>query len=96
MTQRQKNIGVSNFGLEMLKVYGCISCVEAFLAAISTHKKGQFRGIDICKDLFNEEDEELANIKMDDVRPLLTAVSHLAPRYFSYTNTLGLDTFNIR
>ena len=95
MTQRQKNIGVSNFGLEMLKVYGCISCVEAFLAAISTHKKGQFRGIDICKDLFNEEDEELANIKMDDVRPLLTAVSHLAPRYFSYTNTLGLDTFNI-
>ena len=96
MTQRQKNIGVSNFGIEMLKVYGCISCVEAFLAAISTHKKGQFRGIDICKDLFNEEDEELANIKMDDVRPLLTAVSHLAPRYFSYTNTLGLDTFNIR
>ena len=96
MTQRQKNIGVSNFGLEMLKVYGCISCVEAFLAAISTHKKGQFRGIDICKDLFNEEDEELANIKMDDVRPLLTAVSHLAPRYFSYTNTLGLDTLNIR
>lgn len=96
MTQRQKNIGVSNFGLEMLKVYGCISCVEAFLAAMSTHKKGQFRGIDICKELFNENDEELANIKMDDVRPLLTAVSHLAPRYFSYTNTLGLDTFNIR
>lgn len=95
MTQRQKNIGVSSYGIEMLKKFGCISCVEAFLATISTHKKGQFKGVDICKEMFPEYDEEIAIIKMDDVRPLLNAVSAIAPRYFHYTNTLGLDTFTI-
>lgn len=93
MTQRQINIGVSSYGIEMLNEYGCISCVEAFLATISTHKKGQFKGIDICKELFSEE---IASLKMDDVRPLLNAVSIIAPKYFHYTNTLGLDLFTIR
>lgn len=96
MTRRQENIGVTSFGCKMLKEYGCISCTEAFLAHISTHRKGQFKGIDICKEMFPEMDEDIAILKMDDVRPLLNAVSVIAPDYFHYTNTLGLDTFTIR
>lgn len=92
MTHRQENIGVSKFGMEMLKNYGCISCVEAFIAALSTHKKGQFKGLDICKELFAGCDEAIAIIKMEEVRPLMNAASVIAPRFFHYTNTLGLDT----
>lgn len=96
MTRRQEKIGVTAFGIEMLKTYGCISCVDAFIAAISTHKKGQFKGIEICKEMFPEMDEEMAALKWDDVRPLLNAASAIAPAFFHYTNTLGLDTFTIR
>ena len=96
MTRRQENIGVTAYGIEMLKKYGCISCTEAFLASISTHKKGQFKGIEICLEMFPGMDKELAIIKMDDVRTFLNAISVIAPKFFHYTNTLGLDTLTIR
>lgn len=89
-------MGVTSYGIQMLKEFGCISCVEAFIAALSTHKKGQFKGIEICKEMFPEFDADIAALKMDDVRPMLNAASILAPKFFHYTNTLGLDTFTIR
>lgn len=96
MTRRQNKIGVTSYGIQMLKQYGCISCIEAFIAALSTHKKGQFRGLDICKELFPTLDEELAILKFDDVKCLLNAATIIAPDFFHYTNTLGLDTLTIR
>lgn len=106
MTVRQKNLGVTIYGIEESKKGNYFANSDAFLARISTYKKGQYKGYNVmlklCEEIIRKfgfnwmTPEELACTNYEKVKSYLIGLSVTKPQYFYYTDTLGLDNLTIR
>ena len=106
MTQRQINLGVTNHGMEECKKYNYFADGEAFLARISTYKKGQYIGFNVmvklCEEILKAQKinwitaEDLATTNYDKVKCYLRGLTATHNDHFYYTDTLGLDNLSIR
>lgn len=105
MTKRQINMGVTEDGIKAAKSGEFLRDMEAFVAKMSTVKKGQYRGVDLTIKLIREADEKnglsfsegCARITHEyDVKPMLFGLTVRLPEYFYYTDTNGLDCLSVR
>ncbi len=93
MTNRQKKIGVTQYGYQRgIKDNEFLSSNEAFLAKIATLKKGQYKGMDIIAKWFGYESEA----KLEQLKPYFYGVTAVKSEYFNYTDTHGLDLLTIK
>lgn len=105
MTRRQLNMGVTEEGIKAAKAGEFLRDMEAFVAKMSTLKKGQYRAVDLTIKFMKESDEKsgltflegCARITHEyDVIPKLNGLTVLYPDYFYYTNTHGLDCLTVK
>ena len=99
MTNRQKKLGVTEYGYERgIKRGEFLSDFEAFKAKAATIKKGQYRGIDIIKSWMPEmaEYETCIYMKMQQAKPFFFGLDATLQEHFVYTDTNGLDTLTVR
>lgn len=94
MTNRQKKLGVTEYGYTRGIVYDeFLADYEAFLAKAATIKKGQYRGIDIVKAWLGYE----SYVTLDyDFKPFFFALTVNLPDNFYYSDTLGLDCLTVK
>ena len=106
MTARQRNLGVTTYGIEECKNGNYFANSDAFLARISTYRKGQYTGYNVmlklCEEIISRFGfdwmtlEDLACTNYEKVKSYLRGLSATKPQYFYYTDTLGLDNLTIR
>lgn len=105
MTKRQINIGVTEEGLRAAKAGEFLKDMDAFVAKMSTVKKGQYKAVDLTIKFIREDAEKnripfwegCARITHEyDVIPKLNGLTILYPDYFYYTNTCGLDCLTVK
>jgi hypothetical protein len=106
MTARQRNLGVTTYGIEECKNGNYFANSDAFLARISTYKKGQYTGYNVmlklCEEIISKfgfdwmTPEDLACTNYEKVKSYLRGLSATKSQYFYYTDTLGLDNLTIR
>lgn len=101
MTNRQKKIGVTEYGYQ----HGCkmgewMRDSECFLAKAATIRKGQYRGYEIAKAWFAESDSEwsdiLTEVNWNKIQGWFYGLSVNFPDNFHYTGTLGLDVLTVK
>lgn len=88
------------------KAYNYFATREAFLARISTYKKGEYTGfkvmVKLCEEIIKSQKidwvtaEDLAYSNYEKVKCYLRGLSITHPTHFYYTDTLGLDNLSIR
>lgn len=106
MTQRQINLGVTKHGMEECKKYNYFADGEAFLARISTFKKGEYIGfkvmVKLCEEIIKAQKidwmtaEDLATINYSKVKCYLRGLTISHYDHFYYSDTLDLDNLSIR
>lgn len=94
MTNRQKMLGVTEYGYERgIKQDEWLADNEAFLAKAATLKKGEYRGFDV---LVMWNSELFAICKFREVVPFFLGLAAAHPEHFSYTCTNDLDTLIVK
>lgn len=102
MTTRQRNLGVTAYGLEQLKKGNYMADNDSFLAWMSTVKKGEYRGRDILQKMYDKLskmsglDATFTDSDFFQFQCMCRGLSATHPKYFYYTDTLGLDNLTIR
>lgn len=98
MTNRQKKLGVTDYGYTRGITLGeFLADYEAFKAKAATIKKGQYRGIDIIREWIGGDwSDFFYSSKLEDVKPFLFGLTVNHPDNFYYTDTLGLDCLTVK
>ena len=101
MTKRQANMGVTEYGIRVAKNGEFLRDSEAFLAKMSTVRKGQYKGLNLTIKFLKEVNLDItdgcARITHEyDVKRMLFGLSVKLPEYFIYTDTNGLDCLTVK
>lgn len=101
MTNRQKKLGVTEYGYQTGIVDGnWMRDIEAFAAKLATLRRGrQYSGADIIRAWLPAEYAEYDSLiysKLEECIPYLNGLSYLHPEAYYYTNTHGLDLLTVK
>jgi hypothetical protein len=102
MTTRQRNLGVTAYGIEQVKKGNYMADYDSFKAWMSTVKKGEYIGRNLLQKMYDELSKIVgfeATFTESDFFRFQCMCRGLAanhPQYFYYTDTLGLDNLTIR
>lgn len=105
MTKRQINMRVTEEGIKAVKAGEFLKDMDAFVAKMSTVKKGQYKAVDLTikfmKETCKKNDllfyEGAARILHEyDVKPMLFGLTVRMPEYFYYTDTNGMDCLTVK
>lgn len=93
MTNRQKALGCTEYGVAMAKDGEWLADFDSFLAKAATIKKGQYIGFKLFSDLLGFE----SIVKYEyDVKPFLFGLDAAHNDHFVYTDTNGLDCLTVK
>lgn len=100
MTNRQKKLGVTEYGYRCYQLGMWLKDSDTFLAKASTIRKGQYSGKEIARKWFEETFPDMADILTEanwtEIQRRFYALSVTHPEHFIYTGTLGLDVLTVR
>lgn len=105
MTKRQFNMGVTEEGIRDAKAGEFLKDMDAFIAKMSTVKKGQYKALELMKKIIKEDCEKngltfiegCVRIKHEyDIKPMLFGLTVRMPEYFYYTDTCGMDCLTVK
>ena len=99
MTKKQEALGLLCWDIEEgVKNGNFLRNKHAFLAKLSTLKKGEYIGIEVLKKWMPEMAEYDASMKIkhEEAIPYFHFAAISFPKYFGYSNTHGLDMLTIR
>ena len=95
MTNRQKAIGVTEYGYERgIKDNEWRADYECFLAKLATVKKGEYILTNLVAKWIGSDCG--ASIIAEEIRPYVYGASVNHPDKFYYTNTFGLDCLTVK
>lgn len=105
MTKRQINMGVTEEGIRDSKAGEFLKDMDAFIAKMSTVKKGQYKALNLMIKFMRDAAEKNALpfdeccVKVTheyDIKPMLYSLSIRLPEYFYYTDTNGMDCLTVK